>query len=127
MGKLDAKDRDTVGMIIEPKCLVVYYIFNPLLSFIFVPCSTIFSVVHFFLKKRKHFFLILRVLYVYSEFSRSVLSKSFIIRFNGNEMMWPSLYSMNFSLKSYHNKRQNQKEMSYQPIKDTEETLHYIT
>lgn len=47
MGKQNAKDSDTVGMIAEPMCLVVYYIFHPLLSFIFVPCSTIFSVVHF--------------------------------------------------------------------------------
>lgn len=47
VGKQNAKDSDTVGMTAEPMCLGVYYIFHPLLSFIFVPCSKVFSAVHF--------------------------------------------------------------------------------
>lgn len=54
MGMQNAKDSDTAGMTAECTCLVVYNIFLPLLSFLFVPCSEIFfSVVHFL--KRKHF------------------------------------------------------------------------
>lgn len=63
MGKENAKDSDTVVIIAKCMRLVVYYIFLPLISFIFVPCSKVlFSIVLFFLKKT---FLILRFFFFF--------------------------------------------------------------
>lgn len=56
---------------------------------------------------KKHFFLILRVLCVYWEFTRLILSKPSITMFKVIEITVPLLYSVNLSLKYFHGKRQN--------------------
>lgn len=88
MVKQNAKDSDTVGRIAEHTCLVVYYIFLPLLSFIFVLCfQKSYSQLCLFLKEN----ILILSLFLILAFVRS---KIFITRFKGIESCDNHMHSM---------------------------------